>query len=117
MPVYDYKCREHGVFHELAAVDDYDRPARCPSCDALSPRVIMLPPGLLDMAREQRLAQHRNERARHEPIHSTPDQRAEHAERVRHGCACAHHARPSKLMYTAQGDKMFPGMRPWMISH
>ena len=43
MPVYDYKCREHGLFHTLATMEDAAKPAECPTCKALSPRVIVLP--------------------------------------------------------------------------
>lgn len=28
MPVYDYKCKDHGVFQELATMADHDKP--CP---------------------------------------------------------------------------------------
>ena len=38
MPVYDYKCKEHGVFHELATVEQGDQPCACPTCQTLSPR-------------------------------------------------------------------------------
>ena len=117
MPIYDYKCREHGVFNELATLDEFEKPAPCPACGTPSPRVIVLAPRLLDMPEERRIAHSHNERARHEPIHSNPDQRAEHAERVAKGCACEHHRKPSSLFYTADGKKMFLGMRPWMISH
>lgn len=41
MPVYDYKCREHGLFHTLATMEDAAKPAQCPTCKAMSPRVIV----------------------------------------------------------------------------
>ena len=109
MPVYDYKCPEHGIFHELATMEDFQK---------LSPRIIMMPPQFLDMAPEKRKAIEKNEIARHQPQHSTPDTRAENAERLKHNCGCDHHEkRSSNLFYTAEGNKMFPSMRPWMISH
>ncbi|GAB1264232.1 FmdB family zinc ribbon protein [Aurantivibrio infirmus] len=117
MPVYDYKCADHGVFHELASLDDHSKPAPCPQCKVLSGRVIMLAPNILAMAPEKKQAIERNERARHEPQHSTQDSRSENAEKLKHGCGCEHKKRPSKLMYTAEGNKMFPSARPWMISH
>ena len=117
MPVYDYKCAEHGVFYELATIDDHAEPAACPQCSQLSPRVIVMAPHILDMAREKKQAIERNETARHEPHISTTDSRAENADRLKHGCGCEHKKRSSKLMYTADGNKMFPSMRPWMISH
>lgn len=117
MPVYDYKCPEHGLFHELATMEDHDKPVACPQCQTLSPRVIMMSPHILDMAPEIRQAIEKNEAARHAPQISTTDSRAENAERLKHGCGCKHEKRTSKLMYTAEGNKMFPSMRPWMISH
>jgi putative FmdB family regulatory protein len=117
MPVYDYKCPEHGVFHDLATIENHAKPVNCPQCGELSPRVIMVAPEVLAMAPAKRQAIERNEEARHEPQMSTVDSRAENAEKVKHGCGCTHHKRPSKLMYTAEGNKMFPTMRPWMISH
>ena len=117
MPVYDYKCPEHGIFHELAAMQDYTMPAACPKCQNLSPRIIIIPPELLDMAADKRKAMTVNETAKHEPQYSTTDSRAENAERLKHGCGCKHEKRSTRLFYTAEGNKMFPSMRPWMISH
>ena len=117
MPVYDYKCAEHGIFYELATMENHAEPAACPQCSKLSPRVIVMAPQVLDMAREKKQAIERNETARHEPQISNSDSRAENAERLKRGCGCEHHKRSSKLMYTAEGNKMFPSMRPWMISH
>jgi len=117
MPVYDYKCSEHGVFNELASLADAGLPCACPQCAQLSPRVIVLPPELLDMDSQHRKAHATNERARHEPVISTSERR-QHDHQHRHGCGCTQ-KKPgkSKLMYTAQGEKMFPSARPWMISH
>ncbi|MGH1472562.1 MAG: FmdB family zinc ribbon protein [Cellvibrionaceae bacterium] len=117
MPVYDYKCEEHGVFHELASIEDHSKPAACPVCENLSARVIMFAPNVMKMAPETKKAIDRNEAAKHEPQHSTSDTRAENADKLKHGCGCEHKKRPSKLMYTAEGNKMFPSARPWMISH
>jgi putative FmdB family regulatory protein len=122
MPVYDYKCADHGLFYELAAMDDSSKPAACPTCTKLSARVIMVAPEFLDMKKENRAAHARNESAMHAPIFSTPDYRAEQQARREHkhgkGCGCGDKPiRKSNLMYTAGGNKMFPSMRPWMISH
>lgn len=117
MPVYDYKCSEHGLFYELASMDDHAKPVRCPECQTLSPRVIIMSPKIMEMAKEKKQAIERNEVAQHEPQHSTVDSRLENAEMLKSGCGCEHKKRSSKLMYTADGNKMFPSMRPWMISH
>lgn len=117
MPLYDYKCREHGVFQELAAMADAASPAACPTCHALAPRVILLPPQILTMDPVQRHAHDRNEKSRHEPLMSSAEQRARDSDH-RKACGC-NRAQDGKnmLFYTAEGNKMFPGMRPWMISH
>lgn len=128
MPVYDYKCSEHGIFHELATMDESANPMPCPHCQELAPRIIMIPPEVLDMAPNKREAIERNEKAQHEPKMSTAETRAEDEDRrqfyeKKHhkhhkGCGCQHHKKSaSKLMWTANGEKMFPSMRPWMISH
>ena len=117
MPVYDYKCSDHGLFYELASMDDHAKPASCPECQTLSPRVIIMSPALFEMPKEKKQAMEKNEKAQHEPQHSTTDSRAENAEKLKSGCGCEHRKRPSKMLYTAEGNKMFPSMRPWMISH
>ena len=116
MPVYDYKCREHGIFSELATMEQSNLPMPCPQCAELSARVILLSPQLLDMAPDKRKAMETNERAQFEPVVSTRDRRESDHEH-RHGCGCQAQKPGSKLFYTAEGDKMFPSMRPWMISH
>jgi hypothetical protein len=40
-----------------------------------------------------------------------------HAHKHGSNCGCNAKKRRSNLMYTAEGNKMFPSMRPWMISH
>lgn len=116
MPVYDYKCKDHGIFYGLATMDDSDKPGVCPQCGVHAPRVIMVAPDILDMSPEKRKASALNERNQHEPAHSTKARREEDDEH-RHGCGCENKIGKSKLMYTARGEKMFPSMRPWMISH
>lgn len=110
MPLYDYKCTEHGLFHDLVPMQASGECAPCPTCGVLSARVIMVPPEVLDMAPAKRQAMARNEQAAHEPRHGN-----HHSEKEQ-GC-CHHHKRKSKLFYTAEGNKMFPSARPWMISH
>jgi len=117
MPVYDYKCKEHGVFNDLATMEDAAKPAPCPTCGKMAGRVIMLSPEFLTMDPDKRHAEMTNEKAQHEPEYSTKERR-EHDHQHKHGCGC-NKRKPGKsnLMYTAKGEKMFPSMRPWMISH
>ena len=122
MPIYDYKCSEHGLFYELATMENSAEPCACPSCGNLSARVIMLAPDILAMKAENRTAHARNEKSEHAPVLSTPDYRQEQQARREHkhgkSCGCGDKPiRKSALMYTADGNKMFPSMRPWMISH
>lgn len=122
MPLYDYKCSEHGLFHELATFSESAEPKPCPRCSALSARVIMLSPAFRAIDSAVRDAMDRNERSKYEPRFSTPehriDEQARHEHRHGKGCGCAHTRNDKpKVFYTADGNKMFPSARPWMISH
>ncbi len=130
MPVYDYKCAEHGVFHELATLEQGAEPCPCPQCQTLSPRVILIAPEVLAMATEKRKAMARNEKAAHEPKVYMPESAEElkarkAASKHRKGCGCDSHGpslsdpdiRRSQVLYMADGSKIFPSQRPWMISH
>ncbi|MDF1763242.1 MAG: zinc ribbon domain-containing protein [Oleibacter sp.] len=126
MPLYDYKCPDHGVFQELATMADHDKPSFCPQCKTMSARVILIPPAVAQMIKEKREAMERNEKAQHAPEFMTSSQfhererekeeRHQHDNRNKCGCSNAP-KRKSNLLYTAEGNKMFPSMRPWMISH
>lgn len=116
MPVYDYKCKDHGVFFELATMAQSQEPCACPQCGALSARIIMMPPEILTMDKDRKHAFATNEKSANEPSYSTKARRAEDDQHAS-GCGCSKNLSKSKLMYTAQGEKMFPSMRPWMISH
>ena len=117
MPVYDYKCAEHGVFHELATLNDAAKPAVCPTCKGLSGRVIMVAPEFLGMDPHKRKAESTNEKSQHQPEFSTVERRQQDHHH-KNGCGCdKRKPGKSKLMYTANGEKMFPSARPWMISH
>lgn len=126
MPLYDYKCRKHGVFSELVAMQDHDKPQPCPQCQAVSARVIILPPEFALLDKKVRDAIERNEKASHEPeamttgqFHEREQERMARHHHDKKGCSCGHNdqKRVRNLVYTAEGDKMFPFMRPWMISH
>lgn len=119
MPVYDYKCAKHGLFSQLATMEKSGEPNGCPTCGALSPRVILLPPEILDMAPARRQAFARNEKACHEPQIYMPEERES---RQGKQCGCQEHSpdRSSlrqKAVLLADGSKIFPSQRPWMISH
>lgn len=116
MPVYDYKCKEHGVFNELSTLAASEHPCACPVCGKLSARIIRLPPTIFEMPEARKKAHELNERNQHEPTCSSLARRMEddlHAK----GCGCEQKPGQSKAIYTARGEKIFPSMRPWMISH
>ncbi|TVP59649.1 MAG: zinc ribbon domain-containing protein [Halomonadaceae bacterium] len=122
MPVYDYKCREHGHFHGLETLAQSAQPKACPVCGVMSARIIVIPPHIIAANQALRSAQARNEKSRHEPVFSNQESRAEELKRREHrhgkGCGCGHEPMgKSKMFYTADGKKIFPSMRPWMISH
>lgn len=45
MPLYDYKCEEHGYFTQKNAMVDHAKGV-CPTCDNPSKQVILSAPGL-----------------------------------------------------------------------
>ena len=67
MPLYDYKCPEHGVFQELAAMADHEKPSFCPQCQTMSARIVLIPPAIAQMIKEKKEAMERNEKAQHAP--------------------------------------------------
>ena len=116
MPVYDYKCREHGVFCDLSTVDNSAEPVGCPTCGVDSARIIRLAPEVLDMHQHDRRAHEVNERNQHAPTYSTNARRKDD-EQHSQGCGCTAKLGKSKMLLTGRGEKIFPSMRPWMISH
>lgn len=120
MPLYDYKCQQHGLFKELAAMADSALPCACPVCGASSARVIVIPPEVLAMAPQQKQAIERNEKAREKPVLSTvqsrADQAAEAADRAafaarksaRHahgpGCGCGSRTQAGGL-FTGENER------------
>lgn len=113
MPCYDYRCREHGLFEELVTVAERAAPQPCPWCGVPAARVVAAAPALLDMAPALRDAYARNERSRHEPrLHAADKVDPEH--RCGRG-TCVSAGRKAILL--ADGSKVFPSRRPWMIGH
>lgn len=130
MPLYDYKCPKHGIFHELAILEESSLPQACPHCATPSPRIIMIPPEVLAMAPDRRKAMSINEKSRHEPTFSTAESREELITGHRHTKNCGCHSNKELLskhpdrsslrqqvILMQDGSKVFPSQRPWMISH
>ena len=108
MPVYDYKCTTHGVFHELVSMSESAATKPCPRCQSPSQRVVLLAPTILDMDPKKRQACACNEKAQHEPKHSS---RLLRPDSMQSG------NRSTQTLFTSDGKKLFPSQRPWMISH
>jgi putative FmdB family regulatory protein len=134
MPIYDFKCAEHGLFHELVAMEKAGSASPCPQCGTQCMPVILVAPTVLAMSPESRQAHKTNEEARHNPIISSVDSRAEVDDRKQfalkkgkqQGCGCSGHnsehrpeqsALKQQVVFLPDGSKVFPSQRPWMISH
>ncbi|MEO9653525.1 zinc ribbon domain-containing protein [Marinomonas sp. NPDC078689] len=131
MPIYDFKCTKHGLFHELVAMEKAGDAFPCPQCGVKCMPVILVAPSVLSMSPESKKAMDINDEARHSPIISTVDSRAEADDRkqfdLRKGqkassCGCSEHrseqnALKKQVVYLPDGSKVFPSQRPWMISH
>lgn len=111
MPIYDYECRECGVFTALRPMSECREPLACPVCGEAAARVFLSMPAIAGMDLALRKAVATNERSAHEPRSSRLDHRA--------GCGCCSGAKRSgsKTAITPNGAKSFPKARPWMISH
>jgi putative FmdB family regulatory protein len=113
MPTYDYACGRCGGFDALRTISQRDDPAACPACGGASPRVFASAPRLALLDGGTRSALDTNERARHEPKSSREYARLRHPA----GCGCCAPGRRGATVTGANGNKAFPGKRPWMISH
>jgi putative FmdB family regulatory protein len=118
MPTYDYACPSCGGFDAFRRLADRNEPATCPNCGTGSPRVFVSAPHLACVSSETRTAMDTNERARHAPMTSKEYggyQRLKHPSGC--GCCSTSSGKNSATVKAANGNKMFPSKRPWMISH
>ena len=95
MPLYEYDCKQHGVFEAIHSIMQAEEPQRCPSCDALSQRVLSAP-RLACVGAHERIARDRNEKSQHEPRLSRPPKAA-----------------PSERPALRASH----GSRPWVLEH
>jgi putative FmdB family regulatory protein len=119
MPTYEYDCQDCGGFDAIRNMSQRDEPCACPACGVAATRVFASAPRLACVSSDTRTAMDRNEKARHEP-RSSKDQGS--YGRLKHpsGCGCCSTASKgirSATVTGANGNKMFPSKRPWMISH
>lgn len=117
MPTYDYACPDCGGFEAFRSLTQRNEPANCPDCGTGSPRVFVSAPRLACMDSSTRIAMDTNERAKHAPMNNKEYgayQRLKHPS----GCGCCSPtSRKTTTVTAANGSKMFPTKRPWMISH
>ena len=113
MPVYDYKCAEHGPFRELVRMADSAKPSHCPRCRVLSARII-LAPGLSRLAAQKRQAHEINEQNQHAPALST---RARREQQHEHAAGCGKGPPGAGLLPAAKRVKRSTLKRPWMLGH
>lgn len=114
MPTYDYACPSCGEFDVIRRMDQRNEPVACPDCGATSERVIVSAAGLAYVDAVTRRSVETNERARNEPKSSK--NHVSHRHPAGCGC-CASSGKRSSTVTTANGNKIFPSKRPWMISH
>ncbi|WP_417669243.1 zinc ribbon domain-containing protein [Roseibium sp.] len=122
MPVYDYLCAKCGPITALRPMSAHGDPIECPACKQEAPRAFLQAPHVSGLSHDRRQAFERNEKSRHAPKLSTRDSReAGAAGRKKHpsGCSCCSGISSSRsgTVFTADGGKLFPSKRPWMISH
>lgn len=124
MPVYDYLCSKCGPITALRPMSVSAAPICCPVCRQDAPRAFLQAPHMSGMTSERRSAFECNETSRHAPKVSTRDSREVEAadkRKTRHpsGCPCCSGTSSSRssAVFTADGSKVFPSKRPWMISH
>lgn len=113
MPTYDYACPRCGGFDAFRTLAARNEAAACPGCGSPSARVFASAPRLALMEGSTRRAMDTNERARHEPQRSGDYARLKHPA----GCGCCSTSRRGATVTAPNGNKAFPGKRPWMISH
>jgi len=106
MPVYDYRCPAHGIFHELNETKFAGQPKPCPDCQTLAPQVILVAPTYLNMEAQKRVACACNEKAQHEPLKSSQLLRP-----------TGSMTKSSQTFILPDGNQILMNQRPWMISH
>lgn len=125
MPLYDYLCPDCGPFDATRSISQRHA-AHCPECGLEAPLALLNAPHVSGLSAGQRQAHAINERAQHAPRSS----REGSYRRLSHpaGCGCCgptgrkagSSSRSSTRPAGASADgaaRMFPGRRPWMISH
>lgn len=106
MPIYEYRCEEHGDFSYQRSIQDRNEELNCPDCGSITERIISAP-SLSLMNNTNRKAWARNEKSAHEPI-----RKKKHV--CSHSCNHDHgssHTKKTEFMQASTKS------RPWMLGH
>jgi putative FmdB family regulatory protein len=106
MPIYEYECREHGLFEQTRPMHRSAEGASCPECTAASPRVLSVTRTSV-VPRAASIAHARNEKSQHAPELCT---HAQHRH-VQH-----RHEQPKRPRRPGQ-PQVYRGKRPWVMEH
>jgi putative FmdB family regulatory protein len=111
MPLYDYRCRICGPFHEWRSMVEWEANVPCPTCSLPAPRRAAAPM-LAVLSSNNRVAHEHNERSAHEPkVVRRQDLPPDHRH---HG----HQHGVSPLIRQQLGDAHASmSGRPWMVGH
>jgi putative FmdB family regulatory protein len=110
--MYEYECRECGVFPAFRSMEERHLPALCVRCEQLAARIISAP-NLSLMSPLQRVAATRNERSRHQPLVANRGACCS-------GATCSHRRPPeakTKDGKPALRASRKKNRRPWMLGH
>src|SRR5262245_53807293 len=106
MPVYDYECRECGIFTALRPMSDCRSLLACPNCGVDAVRTFQTAPAIAGIDSVKRAAIAINERSANAPRMSDRHHGA--------SCTCCAGKRWGGVPKPADALKSFPKTRPWM---
>lgn len=108
MPIYEYNCKEHGIFETYRPVGLHAHPAPCSECGMLAPRAYSLTQEhKMDPLKKKAID--RNIKNQFEPHVCGSGCDHDHDDPYSHGPA------PSSRPKEAQ--QVYNGPRPWVIEH
>lgn len=107
MPIYEYRCDNHGDFSHQAEIAKRNDDCFCPTCGSIAERIISAP-SLALMSDTNRKAWARNEKSAHEPTR-----------KKKHVCSSScNHNHTSNNTSKQSGYMQSPtNARPWMLGH
>lgn len=104
MPLYEYNCKEHGLFEQLRPSGLSKHPAPCHACGKLSPRAYSMAPNIERMDPARKRAIERNIKSQFEPHICGA------------GCGHEHHG-PAPSSLKKPKVQQYTGPRSWVIEH